>query len=149
MRRLLEVGHAGRRRGGPVGPHRDDTGAHLGTARESGLDESVQGKGRPADDALMRRAVARVEAVTAAHSRSLTIASRLLPARKPQAGRALYSFCRTTDDRVERPSRDADSAVDPGRSYHPGDGSGSQDRVAIAWADATQRFRIPSRLKLQ
>ena len=40
--------------------------------------------------------------LTAAHSRSFHLASSLLPQAKRRAARALYAFCRVSDDIVDR-----------------------------------------------
>jgi hypothetical protein len=42
------------------------------------------------------------EAITRQHSRTFYLASGLLPAGKRQAVRALYAFCRVSDDIVDR-----------------------------------------------
>src|SRR5262245_62010213 len=41
------------------------------------------------------------EAIVAQHSRTFSLASGLLPADKRRAARALYAFCRMTDDIVD------------------------------------------------
>jgi len=80
--------------------------------------------------------------VTAIHSKSFFLASSLLPAEKRKAVRALYAFCRTTDDIVdttiagqhdvqfwrERALRKTPQVNDP---------------VSIAWWDTRSRFAVP------
>jgi phytoene synthase len=64
---------------------------------------------RPVADAdLLERAYARCDTVTATHSRSFALATRLLPQGKRRAIRALYAFCRVTDDLVDCPAGDMD-----------------------------------------
>ena len=63
------------------------------------------------DQALLEQAYAHCDAVTAANSRSFSLASRLLPKPKRQAIRALYAFCRTTDDIVDHPSARTSEAL--------------------------------------
>ena len=74
-------------------------------------------------------------AVTAEHSRTFSMASALLPAPKRRAVRALYAFCRRTDDLVDRAQGDAQTALENWRiqslSPHPR----RDDPVALAWAD--------------
>ena len=55
------------------------------------------------DKARLIQAYAHGESVAAIHSRSFFMASRLLSAQKRQAMRALYAFCRTTDDIIDHP----------------------------------------------
>jgi phytoene synthase len=80
------------------------------------------------------------------HSRTFYLASTLLPAQKRRAMRALYAFCRVSDDLVD--------AIGEGRARQahfeewceralsnlpPAD-----DPVALAWADTRLRYRIPA-----
>ncbi len=97
------------------------------------------------DESLLQRAYAHCQEVTAQHSRSFYLASGLLPAPKRQATRALYAFCRVTDDLVDRAEADAEAKLQVWRQHAltwrpPGD-----DLVAVAWADARARYHIPQR----
>lgn len=94
---------------------------------------------------LLAQAYAHCESVTAWHSRSFSLASRLLPEEKRQATRALYAFCRTTDDLVDHPTEHTaeelcdwwrDSLTTKPARYN---------LVAVAWNDAHARFNIPRR----
>lgn len=95
--------------------------------------------------ALLRRAYAHCGAITAEHSRSFHMASQLLPVDKRHAVRALYAFCRTSDDIVDRPSGDAEAMLAAWRERvlmpHPPE----DDLVAVAWADTLSRYHIPHR----
>ena len=53
------------------------------------------------DPRLLDRAYAHCDSVTAAHSHSFALATRLLPPDKRRSVRALYAFCRVTDDLVD------------------------------------------------
>ncbi len=121
----------------------------LTMAREAVQDEPTPAQPLRADGILLRRAYAYADEVTAAHSRSFNIASRLLPPPKRTGVRALYAFCRTTDDLVDRPTADPALALARWRARVPGDGTTPEDLVAIAWADTTQRFSIPPVLAQQ
>lgn len=93
---------------------------------------------------LLRRAYARADRITAAHSRSFYLASALLPGDKRPAVRALYAFCRTVDDLVDEP--DVPDREVRLRAWHQVVDSGSAsdgDWVAAAWADTLTRHRIP------
>ncbi|MGL4650387.1 MAG: squalene/phytoene synthase family protein, partial [Caldilineaceae bacterium] len=68
------------------------------------------------DDHLLDSAYAWCDELTARNSRSFHLASSLLPLAKRRAVRALYAFCRVTDDRVDRPqSPDRSAALEAWR----------------------------------
>jgi phytoene synthase len=91
------------------------------------------------DPHLLKRAYAHCQALTSLHSRSFYLASALLPADKKQAVRALYAFCRVSDDIVDRQNGDlAAWRSRVLRSIPP-----ATDLVAVAWADARARYQIP------
>lgn len=84
--------------------------------------------------------------VTHAHSRTFFLASALLPAPKRRAVRALYAFCRSTDDlidEIETGHAHAEKVFANWRvrlsTPHPV----ANDPVPLAWADAQARYRIP------
>jgi len=95
------------------------------------------------EDKLLEQAYAHCESMTAQHSRSFSLASRLLPAPKRRATRALYAFCRTTDDLVDNPGENASDELcewwNQSLSIHPD----SHNLVAVAWADTRSRYQIP------
>jgi phytoene synthase len=97
------------------------------------------------NEALLRRAYAHCEAITAHHSRSFHLASRLLPAAKRRAARALYAFCRTTDDLVDCPSGDVEAKLTGWRHQGALPEPPADDLVAVAWADTRSRYHIPHR----
>jgi phytoene synthase len=97
------------------------------------------------DKRALQHAYSHCNQVTALHSRSFHLASALLPTAKRQATRALYAFCRITDDIVDRAEADAEAKLRLWRQRSlswrpPGD-----DLVAVAWADARARYQIPQR----
>lgn len=98
------------------------------------------------------------ESLTALHSRSFHMASALLPKEKKRAARALYAFCRITDDIVdsaEQAASGSDSALAPNEQsalllqqwkqrilqHHPS----ADDLVAVAWTDARHQYKVPHR----
>lgn len=103
------------------------------------------------DGALLDRAYAHCDTLTANASRSFHIASGLLPREKRRAVRALYAFCRITDDIVDRaePSPahivpgDTIDALDSWRRRLDAVSPAPDDLVAVAWADARRRYHIP------
>jgi phytoene synthase len=95
------------------------------------------------DPALVERAYARCETVTALHSRTFHMATGLLPRDKRRAMRALYAFCRVSDDIVDCPEGDVASRLGAWRSRAVSPQPPRDDLVATAWADTRTRYRIP------
>lgn len=97
------------------------------------------------DTATVSRAYAYCETLIGIHSKSFLLASALLPVAKRQAVRALYAFCRVTDDIVDRGYGDCERQLEQWRrrilATHPP----HDDLVAIAWADARLRYQVPVR----
>lgn len=91
------------------------------------------------------RAYQHCDALTRVHSRTFYLASGLLPQSKRRAARALYAFCRRTDDLVDRGRGDARARLASWReralALHPPE----DDPVALAWADTRTRYGIPQR----
>lgn len=84
--------------------------------------------------------------VTRNHSRTFFMASGLLPPEKQRAARALYAFCRVTDDIVDSP-RDPlvrQKALMEWKAHVMSMTPPTNDPVAVAWADTRARFNIPS-----
>ncbi len=101
------------------------------------------------DRVLLDRAYAHCTLVTAHHSRSFYRASGFLPHEKRRAVRALYAFCRVTDDIVDCPDCDASQTLAEWRHIALSAEPPIDNLVAIAWADARQRYGIPLRLAEQ
>ncbi|MCA9973901.1 MAG: squalene/phytoene synthase family protein [Anaerolineales bacterium] len=97
------------------------------------------------DTALLADAYAYCETLTAEHSRSFSIASGLLPESKKRAVRALYAFCRITDDIVDCPDGDVTADLKVWRQHAFTHTPPTSDLAAVAWADARFRYHIPSR----
>lgn len=85
--------------------------------------------------------------ITRQHSRTFALAAALLPPPQRRAIWALYAFCRTSDDLVDRAvglgpdDRAARLAGWRQRVLHPQ--PGDDDPVVLAWADARARYHIP------
>ena len=97
------------------------------------------------DTRQVQQAYAHCSDLTAHHSRSFYIASSLLPADKRRAVRALYAFCRVTDDIVDDNPETAVPELAKWRKTIFANESVSHDLVATAWADARTRYKIPRR----
>jgi phytoene synthase len=103
------------------------------------------------DGETLERAYAHCVAVTREHSKTFYTASTLLPPAKRQAVRALYAFCRISDDLVDRAQGDRLAALEAWRKRAlSGDPAASNPSaphalVALAWTDTRARFGIPAR----
>jgi phytoene synthase len=95
---------------------------------------------------LSQQAFELCEQITAQHSKSFHMATRLLPTQQRQAIRALYAFCRTVDDI-------ADLTTDPQQALHDltmwreYGTSGHypvENPVLAAWTNTRIRYRIPA-----
>ncbi|MEJ2599084.1 MAG: squalene/phytoene synthase family protein [Anaerolineales bacterium] len=110
-----------------------------------GLDSHHHAEPVPAEASLMESAYRYCEAITAEHSRTFYMASALLPDTKRRAVRALYAFCRISDDLVDgdqpEPLEKLLEWQERSLSPHPPE----DDLVALAWADTRARYRIPRR----
>ncbi len=85
------------------------------------------------------------ERVTRSNSRTFHLASALLPADKRRAARALYAFCRSTDDLVDkmRGHEHADQVFANWHARLSNPHPAANDPVPLAWAETQARFRIP------
>ena len=95
------------------------------------------------DPAVLQAAYEHCERLTALHSRSFSIASRLLPPEQRGAVHALYAFCRTVDDLVDEPGPNTESALEEWKTPERMATGPDSDPVAVAWTDTQARFQIP------
>ncbi len=93
----------------------------------------------------LKQAYSISESITAEYSRSFHFASRFLPPHKRRAVRALYAFCRITDDIVDEPKLDAAAELAEWRREAISPVATPADPVALAWSDTQRRFQIPVR----
>ena len=108
------------------------------------------------DKETLERAYQHCVAVTQEHSKTFYMASALMPPVKRQAVRALYAFCRVSDDLVDDSGPGASTGDRLTRleewrrralGTHIGERpcDGDNDLVALAWSDTRARFGIPTR----
>lgn len=97
------------------------------------------------DRRLLKQAYQECDRLTSVHSRSFYMASGLLPAGKREAVRALYAFCRVSDDIVDRASGSPQEMLANWRGHTLTHTPPRDNLVALAWADARHRYRIPVR----
>ena len=93
----------------------------------------------------LETAYAHCEAITARHSKTFYMASGLLPDGKRQAARALYAFCRVTDDIIDTSQDDVARALalEDWQRTASCPAPPPEAPVAVAWADARAAFNIP------
>jgi phytoene synthase len=98
-----------------------------------------------ADEKGLAAAYEHCAALTAVHSRSFHLASALLPAGKRRAVRALYAFCRVSDDIVDGGMGQAAATLAAWKQRALAFRPPADDPVAVAWSDTRIRYRIPQR----
>jgi len=98
-----------------------------------------------ADAQALDAAYHQCDVITRTHSRTFYMASGLLPEEKRRAARALYAFCRVTDDIVDSPAPTATrkSQLTAWQNRVTAEHPPAHDPVALAWADTKARFNIP------
>jgi 15-cis-phytoene synthase len=97
------------------------------------------------NNTLLQAAYRRCDEITKANSRTFYMASGLLPQDKRNAARALYAFCRVTDNIVDNnPSlENIRIDLDDWRERVTTSHTNTNDPVILAWADAQARYHIP------
>lgn len=88
--------------------------------------------------------------MTAQHSKSFFMASALLPYDKRRAIRALYAFCRKTDDIVDNGNTllhpdSAELELENWRKTSLSNHPSHEDPIILAWTDARKRYKVPLR----
>ena len=118
------------------------------TLAEAGRHQAMPAGPLPSrDPALLQKAYAHCEFVIAEHGKTFNMASSLLPRDKRRAIRALYAFCRISDNIVDcgsttRKSREVQLSI--WRRTMLSEAPRQDDLVATAWTDARLRYNIPS-----
>lgn len=98
-----------------------------------------------ADRQALASAYEQCNRITRYHSKTFYIASGLLPHDKKQAARALYAFCRVTDDIVDGVGsvQERCERLEQWRQTVMTSQAHVDNPVALAWADAQRRYNIP------
>lgn len=123
---------------------------HLLPLALKALDQEHAEESHHPSSPLLAEAYQRCEQITRENSKTFFMASGLLPAEKRSAVRALYAFCRVTDDIVDRGGGDAGSllkawerqALHPIHNHHI-ENMDTPTLVALAWQDARQHRQVP------
>ena len=84
-------------------------------------------------------------AITKQHSRTFYMASGLLPKKQREAVRALYAFCRVSDDLVDKATENQHQRILQWRQESLANHPPIYNMVALAWADTRANFNIPRR----
>lgn len=112
---------------------------------EEALESHAAGEPLAVDGRQLRRAYRHAAALTRRHSRTFAMASGLLPPAKRRAVRALYAFCRISDDLVDEGGDNPLGALAQWRVRSLVGRPQPDDLVAVAWADVRARYRVPRR----
>lgn len=99
-----------------------------------------------ADEAALEMAYRHCEGVIRQHSKTFYVASSLLPAEKRRAVRALYAFCRISDNLVDIDGEVSErrARLDAWRALALEPHPPQHEQVALAWADTRLRYGIPN-----
>lgn len=112
------------------------------------LEDHVPVEKTGAESHALAAAYRHCEMITRTNSRTFFVASGLLPPAERRAVRALYAFCRVTDNLIDHAGDEAKTVTRArleawramSLSAHPP----ADEPVALAWADARMRYNIPN-----
>ena len=96
------------------------------------------------DVRLLDQAYATCDKIAREQGRTFYKASGLLPDEKRRSVRALYAFCRITDDIIDRAGDEPEVALAAWKQRSLMAAPSPGDPVAVAWADTRARYRIPA-----
>ncbi|MEM7333246.1 MAG: squalene/phytoene synthase family protein [Chloroflexota bacterium] len=82
-------------------------------------------------------------AVTQQHSKTFFMASQLLPSEQRQAARALYAFCRESDDLIDNGGKNRLRRLVLWKHESLSNDPKPHNKVALAWSDARTKYQIP------
>ncbi len=82
-------------------------------------------------------------AITRRHSHSFFLSTQLLAPEKRLAIRALYAFCRTSDDIVDQRAQDATQALAGWIAQVHAPLAPTDNAVLLAWNDTVERYAVP------
>lgn len=86
------------------------------------------------------------EQITRHHSKSFYLATRFLPEEKCRAIRALYAFCRSSDDIVDEPEHDLGYSFEGWTAVAHNNKLNMSHPVLAAWSDTYQRYNLPAKV---
>jgi phytoene synthase len=100
---------------------------------------------RHAAQKASRTAYALCNEITREHSRSFHMVSALLPGKQRRGIRALYAFCRVSDDLIDLPGPEREARFRQWRKDNFASPPPTDNLVAQAWMDTRQQFGIPGK----
>jgi len=92
---------------------------------------------------ILAKAYQETESVIRQHSRTFFTASALLPAEERCAARALYAFCRISDDIVDKEGGDRLCSLEKWKRISLAEYPSEENLIPLAWADTRARYHIP------
>jgi 15-cis-phytoene synthase len=95
------------------------------------------------NDSLLSSAYQLADDVTKENSKTFYAASSFLPIAKRKAIRALYAFCRITDDFIDQSQKDPRDLLDLWQNPSISSQPQPNELIALAWADARRKYNIP------
>lgn len=125
---------------------------HLLDMANAALDSDTGALALSSDAVALESAYQRCETITRENSKTFYMAASLLPEAKRHATYALYAFCRTSDDMVDRPYPSDEVAgrvaidLEAWRQQVIFEAIAApigNREVSLAWADARRAYRIP------
>jgi phytoene synthase len=87
--------------------------------------------------------------ITAIHSKSFFMASNLLPPETRKSIRALYAFCRSTDDIIDIHTSNGVEELQQWRERALTSTPQTNDPISLAWAHTRNKFNIPTTYAIQ
>ncbi len=81
--------------------------------------------------------------ITKHHSKTFFMASQLLPTEQRQAARALYAFCRESDDLIDNGGKNRLRRLVLWKHESLSNDPKPNNKVALAWSDARTKYQIP------
>jgi len=110
------------------------------------IDENLTQRFQPsADETRLRQAYAHCEQITRDNSRTFHTATAIMPRAQRRAIRALYAFCRTSDDVVDDPSGDREVHFAVWREAVLDPSPDPDNMVLLAWADTRLKYQVPDK----
>jgi 15-cis-phytoene synthase len=107
-------------------------------------DPQVPGMMLSVDGKRLASAYKLCDTITKEHSRTFFLASGLLPPAKKQAARALYAFCRLSDDLIDHKTEDQALKFRHWRQQMVDHNCPEEDPVVLAWMNTRARHHIPA-----
>jgi phytoene synthase len=95
------------------------------------------------NQSLLDQAYQLADDLTRENSKTFYAASALLPKQKRHAVRALYAFCRITDDFIDENQQDPRELIELWRQPPQTSQPTENELIALAWADTRNRYHIP------